>query len=571
MTRGAEALAVLVLASPLVVTASASAQWVDANGEAPKAVARAPQRSAYGGEKEDLRLSVEDVRWIKKPCDDHPKCTVIRGVQFSIWVEWLNYPGPWLFGTTDLDSREPAEDQDGPDALIVHWEPGWVYASASGDPSRVGSTSVAWTNETNCPESPRLTGRHHVAERTDGTGKGRFGTFGFHREIELDLLNPQAESCRVPSLQLRVEYLHTYDDDLHVSWGGSVAIGISVDIKGNPSVSVGTTVNFTNNHAWNTDATFKYDPPREAVRRCPCCPEPQIQPRPEPKSDEGEESRETPSDRGASVPTPSGGRLVLPPSVSADGAAFGTAIGPDGAILTGVVVEVGDEQTMTDDEGRVWIAGDLPAGDRVDVQPVSAPEGPDSGEPTPSAPARGSVPVIPAPEIQGSPPRLDRVPEYAGWQDFIVHGSGLGCAPGQDIGAFFGETEARVLACDGQSTWIVQPTATDGTDLPVGPVDFYVAVDGKASNAVPVQTIRLHSRLDPPTLRVGRLGWAVYEIEGTHEPVRLRVTNHTPSVIRLVGGSPQEVTTSGGETNQVRVRFRSLAPGSFHIQVEYPD
>lgn len=554
----------------LLLTASpADAQWVDANGETPKAVARDSQRSAYGGQKEDLRLSVEDVTWIREPCDDRRDCQVVRGVEFTLWVEWLNYPGPWLFGTTDLDSREPAEDQDGPDALVVHWEPGWIYQSATGDPSRVGSTSVAWTNATNCPESPPLTDRQHVAQFSDDSGQGSFGTFGFSRRIELELLDPQADSCRVPSLQLRAEYLHTYDDDLHVSWGGSVAIGMSVDASGNLSFSVGTTVNFTNDHAWNAAERFSFDPPQGSVRRCECCPRPaparQYDREGEEEDEEGPGDQETPSE-GAMVPTWPGGRLVLPDSVPAEGQGFGTALDASGeGVLTGLVIAVDDQQTTSDDDGRFWIPGDLDPGRSIQVRAL--PEGDLGG---PGTWVGDEVPVVPSPEVVGGPPRLDRVPPYAGWQDFTVEGSGLSCDPDQRIAAYFDTTEAPILACDGHSAWTIQPQAAAGGELPPGWRDFYVAVDGKASNVLPVQVIQLHSRLEPPTLTIGEGGWAVYEILGTSEPLPLEVINHSPEVIRLPAGSPQRVTTSGGEPNEMRVRFQSLAVGRFEIEVRHP-
>lgn len=260
---------IIFMAMSLATIGSSEASVIDSNGERPKGYDRSPQASAYGGEKEDLRMQIEDVQWEQVPCKDKG-CTATQRVKFTVWVEWLNYPGPWLAGLTDWDSREPAETTQGPDALIVEWGDAWTLVSASDNPSGSSATQAYWSGESNCPERPTSTGRTHDAPKTDGSGIGTFGTFGFSRTIELVVNNP-ANTCVVPTLQVRTHYLHTYDDDLHISWNGDVGVGISVDADGKASVGVSTNVNFSNNHGWNKSAFESIDPPADSVVRCDCC------------------------------------------------------------------------------------------------------------------------------------------------------------------------------------------------------------------------------------------------------------------------------------------------------------
>ena len=279
---------VVVLVVPMIHTAGVMAQVVDTNGEVPNGVDRSPQQSAYGGQIEDLRLSVEDVEWISRPCasersrestderrdrrNQTQPCDQVQRVRFTVWIEWLNYPGPSLFGLTNLDGRQDPSSTDGPEALVVEWNDDWTLVTASDNPSGTGNTSAHWTGPSNCPEAPPMTGRKHEAPLTDGSGGGRFDTFGFSRQIELEVKNP-AGTCTVPTLQSRITYLHTYDDDLHMSWSGSVSIGVSVSSSGDAQISVGTNVNFTNNHGWKKSWFASFDPPANAKVRCDCCDE----------------------------------------------------------------------------------------------------------------------------------------------------------------------------------------------------------------------------------------------------------------------------------------------------------
>ncbi len=241
--------------------------YIDANGEVPKGIERTPQQSAFGGEKEDLRLSVENVTWFDEPCALEG-CVEIRRVSFLVVVEWLNFAGPWLAGLTNLDGREADNRTDGPDALIVEWNDDWTLVIATGNPSGNGNTNVHWTGVSNCPERPGPLGTHTV-RRPDGTVR-KLLTHGFLNAVTLEVKNP-AESCVVPTLQVRVDYLHTYDDDLHASWSGETGIGLTTTSDGGVETTISTSIHWTNNHAWLKSRFFSFDPPVGAVTDCARC------------------------------------------------------------------------------------------------------------------------------------------------------------------------------------------------------------------------------------------------------------------------------------------------------------
>ncbi|MCI0412933.1 hypothetical protein L0222_09055 [bacterium] len=57
-------------------------------------------------------------------------------------------------------------------------------------------------------------------------------------------------------------------------------------------------------------------------------------------------------------------------------------------------------------------------------------------------------------------------------------------------------------------------------------------------------------------------------VRGTEEPVELRITNHTPSIIQLEGGDKQLIMTSGGADNKIVRSVKGIHRGNFEVTYE---
>lgn len=86
-----------------------------------------------------------------------------------------------------------------------------------------------------------------------------------------------------------------------------------------------------------------------------------------------------------------------------------------------------------------------------------------------------------------------------------------------------------------------------------------------------VEVILIQAQLDRERIWRGQGTPLRIEIEGTRNPVRLRITNETPNVVSLQGGNDQEANTSGGRNNTLERRVRGTTPGDFDIRYELLD
>jgi hypothetical protein len=67
-------------------------------------------------------------------------------------------------------------------------------------------------------------------------------------------------------------------------------------------------------------------------------------------------------------------------------------------------------------------------------------------------------------------------------------------------------------------------------------------------------------------MKVGRSTKYRVWVEGTREPVEIRLHNSSPTVIRLEGGDDQILRTGGGRKNEAQVKVKSLRVGSAGIK-----
>jgi hypothetical protein len=68
-------------------------------------------------------------------------------------------------------------------------------------------------------------------------------------------------------------------------------------------------------------------------------------------------------------------------------------------------------------------------------------------------------------------------------------------------------------------------------------------------------------------MKVGRSTKYRIWVEGTREPVELRLHNFSPAVVRFAGGDDQRIRTSGGRKNEAQVKVKSLRVGDAQIRV----
>lgn len=281
---------------------------------------------------------------------------------------------------------------------------------------------------------------------------------------------------------------------------------------------------------------------------------------------EGErEDTETPSGRDVETPgeqtpddqssrtVPEGSRVVLTGTVIAGEPASGTAVTPDGVRLTGVVVDVGGEEHVTDDRGRVTFTPPS------DVETITA--GFPEGEGT--EPSRTEVAPRPTDLDPSAPPEVTESPRYILPGDRVVLTGGPfdGEAGGTTVTA--GEDELPVLAAS--PTEVV--TESDPSSS-LGETDMVVHTEAGDSPPVTITFIRLRLEASARNLVRGQKATARLVVEGTEDRLCIRVTNETPQIISIRGGETVWKETRGGSDNSAKLRFTGVSPGDFALGAE---
>jgi hypothetical protein len=117
------------------------------------------------------------------------------------------------------------------------------------------------------------------------------------------------------------------------------------------------------------------------------------------------------------------------------------------------------------------------------------------------------------------------------------------------------------------SKWILTfrlPEIPPGEFIVEGPLD---AGFGAGSSAKGLH-IAVRGEIDRETLMRGQSTPLTLWIDGTDEPMSLRLWNTTSNIVSLDGGEDQVVTTDGGSPNQVQRTVHAVSPGDFIIKFE---
>lgn len=113
------------------------------------------------------------------------------------------------------------------------------------------------------------------------------------------------------------------------------------------------------------------------------------------------------------------------------------------------------------------------------------------------------------------------------------------------------------------AVWIRLPEGTaPGRNIVTGAREMGFAPACTAA----VQVVSVRGEMDTQRMLRGESTPMRLTVDGTTDPVRLRVINRTPAVIEIEGGVEQEAETSGGEQNVLTRQVRGVSRGSFDVE-----
>jgi hypothetical protein len=86
-----------------------------------------------------------------------------------------------------------------------------------------------------------------------------------------------------------------------------------------------------------------------------------------------------------------------------------------------------------------------------------------------------------------------------------------------------------------------------------------------------VEVLKVGGSIDRAKLLRGEATPVNLWVEGTDQPVSLRLVNRTPAIVSLEGGETQIVVTSGGAPNRVSRTLHAVSPGDFRLDYTLPN
>lgn len=236
--------------------------------------------------------------------------------------------------------------------------------------------------------------------------------------------------------------------------------------------------------------------------------------------------------------------IVLPPRVATGEAATLAVIDANGRLAPGVQVQIGQTQgTQTNSTGRAYFRVPQASGALIVRGPGASGVALVSGD-APSAPA-GGLSIAPIISLH------DRFS--------ICGGHFSGDADGNEV--WVGTQQALVLAASPDCVVALAPQHT-----PPGAATISIQSGGQRWRAS--TTFVAFEFHEPPRLQPGQKGELVVNVLGWAKPLRLRVENGSPDVLRFVRGDSRVARTDGKPGNLAQIAVQAIRSGDFSFHAE---
>lgn len=125
-----------------------------------------------------------------------------------------------------------------------------------------------------------------------------------------------------------------------------------------------------------------------------------------------------------------------------------------------------------------------------------------------------------------------------------------------------GVYEGRAVAASPVSLKVALPPQ----NLLPGPHSITVSTGGLRSNPGRFDLITTEIQTDPKEAAKDNLTKLIVKVLGTHNPVQLKLTNHSPDVIKISKGNEIRLTTPGGTNNAVIIAVQRLRKGGYNVE-----
>ncbi len=163
--------------------------------------------------------------------------------------------------------------------------------------------------------------------------------------------------------------------------------------------------------------------------------------------------------------------------------------------------------------------------------------------------------------VDGQAPSIDRVSSHvSSSKQLIINGHDFDGMSAQNNVLIDNQFEAQVIAASPVQLHIVIPN-----NLIAGAHTVSVQNSGLRSNASRFEYITSKVLSDE---KKGNLDKVTIQVQGTIDPIHIRVVNQTPDVIKINKGNNLLVTTSGGNNNSYVLQAKRLKKGDYKIDTK---
>jgi len=163
--------------------------------------------------------------------------------------------------------------------------------------------------------------------------------------------------------------------------------------------------------------------------------------------------------------------------------------------------------------------------------------------------------------VDGQAPSIDRVSSHvSSSKQLIINGHDFDGMSAQNNVLIDNQFEAQVIAASPVQLHIIIPN-----NLIAGAHTVSVQNSGLRSNASRFEYITSKVLSDE---KKGNLDKVTIQVQGTIDPIHIRVVNQTPDVIKINKGNNLLVTTSGGNNNSYVLQAKRLKKGDYKIDTK---